>query len=203
MTWHNAICLGAARPVETRPPEPWFRPFRNFALAHHKQSIAHIAYFVTILLKGFFGVLEVTLGVIVAVTGSQRLHTLILEWTHPTLYQGGRSELAAILREAASGLVQSQNFIVLYLLVHGALKMAITLTLLRGRGVWIFPFAITILLGFILYMCYELSVHWSNLLLFLALMDAVTVGLVINEWRTWKEHPHPAIKELAEELTHH
>ena len=99
--------------------------------------------------------------------------------------------------------MQSQNFIVLYLLVHGALKMAITVTLLRGRGVWIFPFAITILLVFILYMCYELSVHWSNLLLFLAVMDAVTVALVINEWRTWKEHPHHAIKELAEELTHH
>ena len=200
MPW---ICLRAVGPVETRPPERWFRTFRNFALAHHKQSLAHIAYFITILIKGFFGLLEITLGMIVAVTGSQRLHTLILQWTDPALYEGGRSDLAAILREAASGLVQSQNFIVLYLLVHGALKMAITITLLRGRGVWIFPFAITILLGFILYMCYELSVHWSNLLLFLALMDAVTVALVINEWRTWKEHPHPAIKELAEELTHH
>ncbi|OAI43188.1 hypothetical protein AYO42_06250 [Rhizomicrobium sp. SCGC AG-212-E05] len=175
----------------------------TFALAHHKQSLAHIAYFVTILIKGFFGLLEVTLGLIVAVTGSARLHALILEWTDPALYEGGRSDLAAMLREAASGLVQAQNFIVLYLLVHGALKMAITITLLRGRGVWIFPFAITILVGFILYMSYELSVLWSNLLLFLALMDVVTVALVINEWRTWKEHPHPAIKELQEELTHH
>ena len=105
------------------------------------------------------------------------------------------------MREAAGVLVQSQNFIILYLLVHGGLKMAITISLLRGRGVWIFPFAITILVGFILYMCYELSVHWSNLLLLLALLDAVTVALVINEWRTWKDHPHPAIKELQEELT--
>jgi uncharacterized membrane protein len=143
----------------------------------------------------------VTLGLIVALTGSQRLHGKTLQWTDPALYQGGRSELAAILREAAGVLVQSQNFIILYLLVHGGLKMAITISLLRGRGVWIFPFAITILVGFILYMCYELSVHWSNLLLLLALLDAVTVALVINEWRTWKDHPHPAIKELQEELT--
>ena len=141
-----------------------------------------------------------TLGLIVALTGSQWLHGKILQWTDPALYQGGRSELAAILREAAGVLVQSQNFIILYLLVHGGLKMAITISLLRGRGVWIVPFAITILVGFILYMCYELSVHWSNLLL-LALLDAVTVALVINEWRTWKDHPHPAIKELQEELT--
>ena len=155
----------------------------------------------TILIKGIFGLLEVTLGLIIAVTGSERLHAQILAWTDPALYEGGQSELAETLRHAAGVLVQSQSFITLYLLVHGALKMAITITLLRGRGVWIFPFAITILAGFILYMCYELSVHWSNLLLLLALFDSVTVALVINEWRTWKDHPHPAIKELTEELT--
>ena len=148
-----------------------------------------------------FGLAEVTLGLIVALTGSQRLHANILQWTDPALYQGGRSELAAMLREAAGVVVQSENFIILSLLVHGGLKMAITVSLLRGRGVWIFPFAITILIGFILYMCYELSVHWSNLLLLLALLDAVTVALVINEWRTWRDHPHPAIKELKDELT--
>lgn len=172
-------------------------------LARHKQSLAHIAYFVTILIKGIFGLLEVALGLIVAVTGSERLHALILQWTDPALYEGGQSELAEMLRQAAGVLVQSQSFIILYLLVHGALKMAITITLLRGRGVWIFPFASTILLGFILYMSYELSVHWSNLLLALALLDTVTLALVLNEWRTWKEHPHPAIKELKGELTPH
>ena len=103
-----------------------------------------------------------------------------------------------------AALVQTQaGFIILYLLVHGALKMAITITLLRGRGVWIFPFSSVILLGFIAYMSYELSIHWSYLLLALALLDTVTLALVLNEWRTWKEHPHPAIKELKEELTPH
>jgi uncharacterized membrane protein len=158
---------------------------------------------VTILIKGIFGLLEVTLGLIIAVTGSERLHAQILAWTDPALYEGGQSELAETLRHAAGVLVQSQSFITLYLLVHGALKMAITITLLRGRGVWIFPFASVILLGFIGYMTYELSVHWSNVLLALALLDTVTVALVINEWRTWKEHPHPAIREIKQELTHH
>ena len=184
-------------------PERWFLLFLGTSiLAHDRQSLAHIAYFVTILIKGIFGLLEVTLGLIIAVTGSERLHVLILQWTDHALYEGGQSELAEALRHAAGVLVQSQNFIILYLLVHGALKMAITITLLRGRGVWIFPFASVILLGFIIYMSYELSVHWSNLLLALALLDTVTLGLVINEWWTWKEHPHPAIRELKEELTH-
>lgn len=158
----------------------------------------------TILIKGFFGLLEVTAGLIIAITGPQRLYSLILQWTTPELYQGGSSHLAEIVRQGAAALVQSQSgFIILYLLVHGALKMAITITLLRGRGVWIFPFASAILLGFIAYMSYELSLHWSNLILALAILDTVTLGLVLNEWRTWKEHPHPAMQELKEELTPH
>jgi uncharacterized membrane protein len=159
---------------------------------------------VTILIKGFFGLLEVTAGLIIAVTGPQRVYSLILRWTTPELYQGGPSHLAQAIRQGATALIQTQaGFIILYLLVHGALKMAITITLLRGRGVWIFPFSSVILIGFIAYMSYELSLHWSNLLLALAIFDTVTLGLVLNEWRTWKEHPHPALKELKEELTHH
>lgn len=157
----------------------------------------------TILIKGFFGLLEVTGGLIIAIAGPQRLYSWILHWTTPELYQGGPAHLAEAIRQSAAVIQTQAGFIILYLLVHGALKMAITITLLRGRGIWIFPFASTILLGFIVYMSYELSLHWSNLLLALALLDTVTLALVLNEWRTWKEHPHPAIEELAEELTPH
>jgi uncharacterized membrane protein len=158
---------------------------------------------VTILIKGFFGLLEVTGGLIIAIAGPQRLYSWILQWTTPELYQGGPAHLAEAIRQGAAVIQTQAGFIILYLFVHGALKMAITITLLRGRGVWIFPFASAILLGFIVYMSYELSLRWSNLLLALALLDTVTLALVLNEWRTWKEHPHPAIKELKEELTPH
>jgi uncharacterized membrane protein len=173
-------------------------------LARHKQSLVHIAYFVTILIKGLFGLFEVTGGLVLAIAGPQWIYSQILHWTTPELYQGGPSHLAMVIRQGAAALVQTQaGFIILYLLVHGALKMAITITLLRGRGVWIFPFSSVILLGFIAYMSYELSIHWSYLLLALALLDTVTLALVLNEWRTWKEHPHPAIKELKDELAPH
>jgi uncharacterized membrane protein len=77
------------------------------------------------------------------------------------------------------------HFVIIYLLVHGALKMAITVTLLRGRGVWVFPFASVILTGFIAYMSVELADEWSNWLLGLALLDTVTLLPVLNEWRAW------------------
>lgn len=74
---------------------------------------------------------------------------------------------------------------IFYLLVHGTLKMAITVTLLRGRGVWVFPFASVILIGFIGYMSLELAEEWSNWLLGLTVLDTVTLLLVLHEWRTW------------------
>jgi uncharacterized membrane protein len=80
----------------------------------------------------------------------------------------------------------ASGFVILYLLVHGALKMAITLVLLRGRGVWVFPFAAVILGGFITYMGLDLAAAWSNWILALALFDAFTLSLVLNEWRNWK-----------------
>jgi uncharacterized membrane protein len=159
-----------------------------------KQAIAHIAFLVTILIKGFFGLLEVTAGLIIAITGPQKLYSLALQWTTPELYQGRQSPTAEFILQGAAALAESPgHFVIFYLLVHGALKMAITGTLLRHRGVWVFPFAAVILAGFIAYMCLELSDKWSNWLLGLSLLDTVTLLLVLNEWRTWNsKHPRAA-----------
>ena len=64
--------------------------------------------------------------------------------------------------------------------------MAITGVLLRGHGAWVFPFAGAILLGFIGFFCYDLSNAWSDWVLGLALLDTLTLALVLNEWRNWK-----------------
>lgn len=140
--------------------------------------------------------MEVAAGLIIAITGPQRLYSLALQWTNPELYQGRHSPTAEFIRQGAAALAESQgHFIIFYLLVHGALKMAITGTLLRHRGVWVFPFAAIVLAGFIGYMCLEMANKWSNLLLGLAVLDTVTLLLVLNEWRTWNtKHPRPILQ---------
>ena len=67
--------------------------------------------------------------------------------------------------------------------MHGILKLALAVGLLRGGGRWIFPVGAAILLGFIAFMSYRLSEQWSNWLLGFALFDALTLALVLNEWR--------------------
>ena len=49
---------------------------------------------------------------------------------------------------------------------------------------WIFPVAVVILVGFIAFMGYRLTHHWSVWLFGFALFDVLTLALVINEWRS-------------------
>ena len=158
-----------------------------FPLAQNKRSLAHFAYLVTILIKGFFGLLEFTGGVIIAVFGPQRLNTFVLQWTNPELYETQLNEALLLLRHAFHALAQTKGyFVIFYLLVHGTLKMTITGVLLRGHGTWVFPFASVILLGFIGFFCYDLSNNWSIWVFGLAPLDTVTLALVINEWRNFR-----------------
>jgi len=152
------------------------------------RTLSHLAYLVTILFKGFVGFLEFSGGLTIAFAGPQKLYSFVLSYAVPELYDGGHARAAHLISQGATLLAQSQtSFVIFYLLVHGTLKMAITIVLLRGRGVWVFPFASTILVGFIAYMSYELSDEWSNWILALALFDTFTVSLVLNEWRNWKK----------------
>jgi uncharacterized membrane protein len=126
---------------------------------------------------------------VIGITGPQRIYHFALHITAPEIYNGDHHGHAArLIREGAALLAQSPgHFVVFYLLVHGALKMTITATLLRGRGRWVFPFATVILSGFIAYMGYELTDEWSDWLLGLMLFDTVTLALVLNEWRNWEK----------------
>jgi len=110
----------------------------------------------------------------------------VLRLIDPELYDDGHVRTAALVLKGAQALAQSPgHFVIFYLFVHGSLKMAITAVLLRGRGAWIFPFAGAILLGFIGFFAFDLSRHWSDWVLGLALFDTVTLMLVVNEWRNF------------------
>ncbi len=179
------ICLCRMRPVE---PGAFTGPatLARKSKTHKTNSLVHIAYLATIWIKGFFGLLEFTGGTIIAVFGPQRLYGAVLRWIDPELYEGGHIRTAELVLKGATALASSPgHFVIFYLFVHGTLKMAITVVLLLGRGVWIFPFASLILLGFIGFFSIDLSRHWSNWVLALALFDTLTLALVLNEWRNW------------------
>jgi uncharacterized membrane protein len=147
-----------------------------------RKSLAHTAYLITIGIKGFDGGLETLAGLLIWITGPQRLYRWAVRLTAPEL-GGNHEDTAMAIRHGAEHLaVNGAGFIVFYLLVHGLLKLGIATALLRGKGHWIFPVSALVLCGFIAFMGEKLSHQWSNWLLGFALFDALTLALVLNEW---------------------
>ncbi|HTQ14165.1 MAG TPA: DUF2127 domain-containing protein [Rhizomicrobium sp.] len=158
-------------------------------------TMAHRAYLAAIAVKGFDGGIELLLGLVVALLGRDGLNNLLISIVAPELSRHPGSHLWSAVQHGTDGLLHAgHGFVVVYLLAHGALKLAIAIGLFRERTNWIFPVAAVVLLGFIAYMNVHLAILWSWWLFAFMLFDVVTLGLVLNEWRN---HRAPAAPGAA------
>jgi uncharacterized membrane protein len=149
-----------------------------------KASALRLAFLAAIAIKGIDGVVETAAGAFLAIAGPWSFYDLIVRVTAPELDHHPASRAIHAVRHGAESLAQgSDHFVVIWLLAHGVVKLALAIELLRGRK-WIFPVAAAVLAGFVCYMSWRLAYHWSPWLLAFALFDAITVVLVLKEWRS-------------------
>lgn len=73
-------------------------------------------------------------------------------------------------------------FASLFLLTHGAVKVALVVALLKQK-LWAYPWALGILTVFLLYQAYILVAKPSFGIVFLTILDVVVILLVWREWR--------------------
>jgi uncharacterized membrane protein len=159
-------------------------------MAAEKPTPIHLAYLTTLTIKGFDGAVEILAGLVIVITGPQRIYRWVVRVTAPELYDGSHVAAVHAIRRGAEHLATTgAHFVEFYLVVHGLLKLALVTVLLRGGGRWVFPVGVLILVGFISYMSWRLNQQWSNWLLGFALFDVLTLALVLNEWR---RAPKPA-----------
>jgi uncharacterized membrane protein len=160
---------------------------------HKPRSLLHIAYLVTIAVKGFDGAIELLIGLLILIAGPIRLYLFVLRLTAPELDDHPTSRVLHAIRAGASNLAFNQEgFAVTYLLIHGVLKLGLAVALLRGGHRWIYPVGACILISFILFMSFRLAAHWSDLLFGFVLFDLLTLLLVLNEWRQPAGHASKA-----------
>ena len=155
-------------------------------------GLFHLGYMVTVAIKGIDGAIEILLALLVAIAGTKRLADMILSFVVPELEQHPASRMWQAAHHGATSLSHnSGHFAVVYLLIHGLLKAAIAYNLLLEKR-WIFIPAFVVLTGFIAFMGVRLSQEWSIWLFALALFDALTLALVINEYVRLRAMPHRA-----------
>jgi uncharacterized membrane protein len=96
--------------------------------------------------------------------------------------------------EFASG---DRTFAVLYLLLHGAVKVALVIALLRH---WLpaYPVALVVLGLFVVYELYRATQTGSVLLPVLAVVDIAVIALVVREYRALRGEQSGARKSVKD-----
>ena len=161
----------------------WDRPVQS-----RKEEWLRRLFKIGVLLKGVDGLLETAGGILFLSMSRWELTQIVLRLTRPEILEDPDDFIANALRHAFSHLSSSGKlFGSFYLLLHGVIKLFLVICLLRGK-LWSFPTAIAVLLGFIGFQLYRIGTHFSWVMVFLTVLDAVIVLLIRHEYVYLKHH---------------
>jgi len=142
-------------------------------------------FYVSLVLKGLDGVLEVIGGILLLVVSPAQIGTLARVLTQHEIAQDPHDLIANWLLQLTGGLSPSATlFGSLYLLLHGLVKIVLVWAVLRGR-LWAYPWMIAFLLIFIGFQCYQITVAFSW---GLTLLTAFDIFIVFLTWREYGIH---------------
>jgi uncharacterized membrane protein len=171
--------------VMTEAESKGSRPAADAARPDGRHTLLDRTFFVTLVLKGADGVLELVGGALLLFVTSDRLDSIVRTITQHELSEDPHDLIANGLRHWSQGLSGGATlFGAVYLLVHGLVKVVLVWSVLKGR-LWAYPWMIGFLLVFIAYQLYELVVHFSVGLLLLTAFD---VFIVVLTWREYAIH---------------
>jgi uncharacterized membrane protein len=140
-------------------------------------------YRVALLAKGLDGAVEVVLAIVLLVLPQQAVHRVVADVVTRDLLGPPDGTLSrhfvAGTAEFASG---NRTFAVVYLALHGLIKLALVVALLREWRA-AYPVAVVVLGIFVGYEVYRATQTGSLLLPFLAAFDVAVIVLVWREYR--------------------
>ena len=145
-----------------------------------------------LVLKGLDGILEVIGGIVLLFLSPQAIQHLARTLTAHELSQDPHDLIARYILHTTAHLTTSTTlFGAIYLLSHGAAKIVLVVLVLRDK-LWAYPWLIGLLLAFIAYQLYQITVvHFSVGLTALTIFDAVLVWLTWREYQSKKAQRHP------------
>ena len=143
----------------------------------------HLAFEVSLFLKGAFAVAEIVSGIGVYFVTQQFVLRLVERITRAELLEDPRDFVANYLFQSAQHFsVSTRNFTAAYLLSHGIVKLWLIVGLLRAKLAY-YPVAIAVFGLFIVYQLYRFSATHSLWLLLITAVDVVVIGLTWHEYQ--------------------
>jgi uncharacterized membrane protein len=148
----------------------------------------HRVFQVGVILKAIDGLLELAGGVLLFFTAS--ITGLLDRISRRELAAGRHDDLANAIQHYLPYLAHhSHVFAAVYLLSHGAVKVALAVGLLKNQT-WAYPAALVVFIFFIIYQAYRYTYTHSSALLVLTVFDVIIVGLTWHEWKFVKATQH-------------
>jgi uncharacterized membrane protein len=142
-----------------------------------------VLFRVAVLVKGLDGAVELVVAIVLLLLPRQAVHRLVADVVTRDLLgppDGALSRhVVAGTAEFASG---NRTFVLVYLALHGVIKLALVVALLREWRA-AYPVAIAVLTVFVGYEVYRATQTGSLLLPFLAVFDVAVIALVWREYR--------------------
>jgi uncharacterized membrane protein len=147
---------------------------------------------VGLVLKGLDGILEVAGGILLLFLSPQAIQHLARVLTAHELSEDPHDLIARSLLHTTAHLSHGTTvFGAIYLLSHGIAKIVLVALVLKDK-LWAYPWLIGLLLAFIAYQLYRITVvHFSIGLTLLTVFDAFLV------WLTWREYRSKRAQQQA------
>ena len=151
------------------------------------KSFVHRAFWVSLVIKGIDGALQLAGGIIVLFIEPGTLGKTYRYWSRYlfTSKHRGNPE-AAFIRDAATSFHMSIELLVaIYLLVHGIIKVLLVYGLLKER-LWVFPAAFVGFGFFLTLEIYRINAHFYWGIMILMCLDVFVISMVWLEYKKVK-----------------
>lgn len=148
----------------------------------NKEELLDVSFNAMLLGKSIFAFVEIFSGLLLIFIPLDLIKSTIQHLAASIAF----APLSSMITNAGERLTSDATlFAVIYLLLHGALKL-VTLALLWRKILWSYPLSIVLLVGFITYQMFEFFNHGAISMLVLCVVDLVMITLTLLEYRKLK-----------------
>ncbi len=150
------------------------------------KNFIHIGFTVGLALKGLYGLLEIISGIYLQFFNPYRLYELMLFLARHELSEDPQDKVANFLVTLTYSFpISAQHFTALYLVSHGLIKCVLIFLLWRQK-LWAYPLTIFLLLLFITYQIYRITINPEVFLALITFSDMVMLALTFLEYKNIK-----------------